>query len=607
MDVKVPGGFSSLLDQPTVVRRGESHLHRVLIQIWAPLVHVVLSLMTATVLVFYLDTRHVQAAKRVRWSEILSEPSLCASDVTTLVSAALLLIRLVGQVFVFSLVWRCTAILLQHDGLSLGQLDAMLSYRVPIVLSGKYSIPTAMALVMMLPSAFISPILSGSVNWEGAIYRSNLSAGFGSSARSAHFWQRFQSGSRAVCLEVVRNALTHATVLWGNIRPEDRLHSPKYRYVPRDDAAVGTIVERVPMPYITVESLTWDEELLPGIDYNLTAGPHLYGDTRDGSAVAIGSTMLFRPTVQQLPHQVLPNNVLYAGQEWKIAVVVGNNVTYIAATGAEDFSCSTHGWSLWDPVDSAITLLEPFPAACWAVGTIKLTAGVRIFQRGLYVTNRTVEAIEQGGPLVDPSLSPDPWAEYSVFMLTDLIYQYARIRDPQMRGGDLTSYTEEIVRQAYIAMRQALPWENAHAQQRLVSLSPTSLLEAKVDSIRVWVWLALSMLLPASWLVVLGMEMSSKRNMRAPVLSTALIPILTDVRDLLVKDDNGLSNMSYLTGEDMRGCTKIKLEIQHTGSGGPPVYGLRRIETGEEREQEEKGRCSEWDTDESNDGEKLQW
>jgi len=215
--------------------------------------------------------------------------------------------------------------------------------------------------------------------------------------------------------------------------------------------------------------------------------------------VAVGYTILFRPNVAQLPFKGLLDGVLYSNEKWKIAVLVGNNATYNAQTGKSDFSCSSVGWFSWHPIDLGITLLEPSKPGCWAVGTITLTAGVRAFQQGLYVTNGTVEAVElleQGESQSEVKLSPDPWAEYALFMLNDLMFQLARIRRTSMVGGNLTTFTEEIIRQAYIAMRHALPRGDAHVQQQLQIYSPEPFLEAKVDRLRVWVWLGLSMLLP---------------------------------------------------------------------------------------------------------------
>jgi len=87
------------------------------------------------------------------------------------------------------------------------------------------------------------------------------------------------------------------------------------------------------------------------------------------------------------------------------------------------------------------------------------------------------------------------------------------------------------------------------------------------------------------------MENAEKGNMRAPALSPALIPLLTDVREVLVEDENGLSNMSYLTNENSKRFGKIKLGIQSTGEGMPAVYGLHvaRDERHKERRRSERG------------------
>jgi len=265
--------FTSLLDLPSVVHEGESYLKRVLIQIWVPLVYMMLCFILAMTLVFYIDTTRFRPGHwdPVKFSDLFTQFCLRASNVTTLVSFTFVLIRIVGQSFIISAVWRCAITLLQHDGLSLGQLDSMLSHRIPTSFSGKYSLPIAMALLMMLPSAFIAPILSGTVDSEGAVHQSTILAGFGSSVspRSDDYWERFKS-SADVRRGVVLEALAYGSALWADIRRQDKeagINGHRYRYVPdhNNDTVVGTIVEQVPMPYIQVKSLTWDQQLTPEI------------------------------------------------------------------------------------------------------------------------------------------------------------------------------------------------------------------------------------------------------------------------------------------------------------------------------------------------------
>jgi len=297
---------------------------------------------------------------------------------------------------------------------------------------------------------------------------------------------------------------------------------------------------------------------------------------------AVGASLLFQLEPQPLPEQALPDGVLYTVKEWGIAVLVGDNSTYFARTGKRDFNCKDFGWYNWGVVDPDITLqYRNSSLACWAVGTIKLTAGVRTARQGRYVTNRTVEAIEFED---DARPRPDPWAEYTVFMLNDLNSQLSRVRSTGMVGGNVTTFTEEIIRHGYIAMRHAFPELNEPGQQPLHASIPSPFLQAKVAKLRVWLWLGLTTLLPASWVVILWVESAAGGNLRASVLSTGLstglMPLLTDVREVLVEDENGLSNMSYLTNEDRKGFGKIKLRILSTGPGGPPVYGLKAQRSG---------------------------
>jgi len=564
-------------------RRGENTIYRVLLQITPPLAHIVLSLALAMSLVFYLNDSNFDSGKRASWSDIFADTSLRVSDVTTLVSAALVLIRVVGQVFIASTVWRCAMILLQHDGLSLGQLDTMLSYKIPTSFSGQYSLLIAASLLMMLPSAYIAPIVSGSVNWQASVRGRSLQAGFGASPglERPDYWQMFPTDAN-IRWEVTRYGLEYAATLWADtqrVGMETNVSDHQFRYAAREEAVVSTIVEQVPMPYIKVESMTWDKRLSQEVEDILKnkskVNEYFYARSGDELRRRIGDSILFQLKRLPLPSKALAEGELYTDREWKIAVVVGDESVYLTHTGKKDFNCADHGWNYWtsDSSDNSdITLLYPEKSSiCWAVGTIRLTAGVRTARQGRYITNWTVQAIEFAD---DARPRPDPWAEYAVFMLNDLNSWLSRVQSTGVGGGSVARFTEEAIRHGYIAIRHAFPEVN-ESGQRLKAYSPSPLLQAKVAKWRVWLWLGLSMLLPASWLLVLGVEMAAGGNLRAPALSAELIPLLTDVREVLVEDENGLSNMSYLTNEDRKGFGKIKLGILSTGPDGPPVYGLK--------------------------------
>jgi len=88
-----------------------------------------------------------------------------------------------------------------------------------------------------------------------------------------------------------------------------------------------------------------------------------------------------------------------------------------------------------------------------------------------------------------------------------------------------------------------------------------SYIAARVDQVRVLVWLILSLLLPAAGVVLFFVENRSSggRLVRNPIVDTVLAPLLTDVREVLLDDANGISNMSYLTRSDEKSLGELVL------------------------------------------------
>ena len=87
-----------------------------------------LSIVFSACLILILDGTKLLPRERESATDILRHAFLTVGDVTTLVSALLMIIRALGQTWIMTATWRCAMILLQHDGLSLGQLDNMISY-----------------------------------------------------------------------------------------------------------------------------------------------------------------------------------------------------------------------------------------------------------------------------------------------------------------------------------------------------------------------------------------------------------------------------------------------------------------------------------------------
>ena len=112
-------------------RSGERKFSRLFPKWWTPVAHFLLCTTLALCLVFVVDRSGFNPGERDGYFNILHDTSLRAGDITTLVSVALVAIRLAGKSIADVGEWRCARILLHHNGLNVCQLGTMISYQAP--------------------------------------------------------------------------------------------------------------------------------------------------------------------------------------------------------------------------------------------------------------------------------------------------------------------------------------------------------------------------------------------------------------------------------------------------------------------------------------------
>lgn len=158
----------------------------------------------------------------------------------------------------------------------------------------------------------------------------------------------------------------------------------------------------------------------------------------------------------------------------------------------------------------------------------------------------------------------DNWAEYTIFMLSDMMLSLPALIGSELGAyTNLTDYVEMIIRRSYQAFRLQLA--SFSPDSALVVRVPVSYLQAKVDWIRVVIWLGLQLLSCVGLLLLMWIE---RRYLdRRPIINASLAPLFTDVRGLLGDDEAGMSNMSYVTSEDCKRMEKLSLTVNEIAPG----------------------------------------
>jgi len=568
-----------------IPRTGEIKYLRWFLIYWAPVTHALLSISLALSLLYVLDEKQLPSSARTTYLPYAmfkyGTRDLRPSDITTMVSASLVLGRLVAGYCMVSGIWRCAIILLEHDGLHLHQLSNMIGYRIPTAWSGRYTGCTAIVLVMMLPSTLIAPLLSGSVNWfavvctgydhtsSGHNHSTTLSGGFGSLRRYegeysyAKQWDDvFDPTMPSRRSELLMRAIGFFSTGWS----PDEVDFRENRYIANQEAVINTTVFDVPMPYIEIHSLTWDKVVDTWVK-EIVKNQTLIMHARDppwppGHQVRyFGSTILFGE------NNSLPTGLPSGPPQ---TITTSKKISVLSGDPRMDGGCLGDVPRHWDNVDQ-LELLAMGGFNCWIVGTVNFTVGIRYHNTCRYRTKQTVEALS-AEPAKTKSLQGDHWSEFAITMLSEVLTTIPIVRLHRLETRNLTQYALLNLQQGYISMRSALePYEPQPPD--LQAEEPVTYLQASIVYSRVLSWLTLSLLLPASVIILWWMENSYEG--RISVVDTALVPLLTDVREILTEDTNGVSNMSYLTKKDKKNLGKLQLRTIKI-KGGPTVLGLTK-------------------------------
>jgi hypothetical protein len=200
------------------------------------------------------------------WWRSLLICGLTQSDVTSLISVALVLIRLVTSAWFAVSAWRGVYILLEKRGMTLTQVSNMVMFHWPGFSNGlgsRCTWLTAAMFILILPAQLIAPLASGSVSWVPGHSNSGAPDLDIPTAHAALYWQYFgqyvEHRSRAVLRAAARSSTDLAADPFNAISQAGMLsqrHVNVLSGLPTD-----TTIDTIAMPYISIDSLEWIEEV----------------------------------------------------------------------------------------------------------------------------------------------------------------------------------------------------------------------------------------------------------------------------------------------------------------------------------------------------------
>ena len=438
---------------------------------------------------------------------------LRVSDITTLVSAALVIIKLFLSTWSAIALWRCAYILTHNGKASLDgpRVSFMISYKLPPWIKYPFQKPKggrswaiAVVLLCILPQAFMAPLLSGAVNWNPSSVASDTTVAVNSAWPSAVFgrWYWYNRQGDFDKKERLRQAAGYAGLAWGNdatvAANGSSLSGNGCRHVLHDSLPVNSTLANATIPCIKFHNISWTEisDVPPAVSTLVDqSGPISLVAESPQSYYIPGVAVLFTPNFYHTDNQntdTPPAPKLFSGTKNLGLMVVrpGDNIYPFG-----NVANPTGNVSLTD------SYIINFWGNGFIIGKVSFTAGVTTSAVSTCISSRVVE---DQTPLDDVVFEPNAWVNEALWLLPDLMTMIAVMNSSQLpTWHNIDGYAENLIRQAYLAS-----WDMFHASFDMQAPVYTATLsesriQATVSFSRVFAWLAISLLMTFGGILLL--------------------------------------------------------------------------------------------------------
>lgn len=249
--------------------------------VFVPVVgELLLSVGTAAVMFLYVDKQMFNIHdRRPTFAEAdgsqITIPSfaLLQTDVTTILSIALAVIRLLAGAWLTGVCWRCAIILLEKDGMRLRDFNRLVSHSVQsmftfcfprknghIHLSSMFL--SLVILLLALPAQYAAPLLTGSITWvpsfhmaAGNVSVSRITSTHLGPGQNAWDWYNDYSENRG---STRLKAAALASIAWSISDARFNTTGLMKRIVPAaKNLAVNSTLADLTLPFFVVHSIHW--------------------------------------------------------------------------------------------------------------------------------------------------------------------------------------------------------------------------------------------------------------------------------------------------------------------------------------------------------------
>ncbi|KAJ5651625.1 uncharacterized protein N7484_005348 [Penicillium longicatenatum] len=473
--------------------------------------HTVGSIALALVLIYAVDGYNAGDDSTPRY--VNGTLLLRSSDVTTMVSAALVVIKFFTTSWAAIAGWRCAWDLTHTKAvLSPEQVSFMTRYRLPPWLRSPFGRPrgrrswaVVVILLSALPQPFIAPIVSGAINWNPSSIageqESAILVNSSSPTADDRYWSQYTDFSYATKrTDIIRMALGFASIAWSDtstvsangtsLRGNGCRHIVNFDGLAENSTLVNTLV-----PCIKIQNISWAMsagDISDAVYYQATS----YADELS----VVNDTLDYYTNPG---HAVVfdINNLWYKNDVETTSFPMASRVTgpqTLALIIANQYSdCKNLDPNQFGDVNNFPQYKSSYAlGSCYLFANVTFTAGVTTSKLSTYISPRV---IEDQTPIDQAIIEENTWTQEAVWLLPDLMTSLSQMNSTLLATWqNLDLYAENLIRQSYLAA-----WDSFHrtwdTKGTLSSATPPkSRVQANVSHARVYSWLAISLLETAS-------------------------------------------------------------------------------------------------------------
>lgn len=441
------------------MRRKESRLWQCIWANYILLLHVISTILVCLLMLKVVDGIVVHYNSDVPW---FRRGYLQVDDITTAVSTAMVVVRIMTVAWAARSAWRCAFILLETQGITLQQFSRIISWPAYFLGGSANAYIATLVLFLLVPANLVSPVVTGSVGWKDALTEvpGKPFQHAGPMATDLR-WYWYAYGYAAELKGVILSATSRAGAGWLEFGRNNTLSS-RLVTTSQQRMPVNSTIDNLTLPFLEIHSISWDRKSDFQDDSDITK--ELPDDWSAKSRITLsherpfnyyhfGNAVLFDENFLDDYPKIGYNQSIRQATTPPPAVFHGVKKIVVLVTWLDSPDCSTAGETIFGEniaTNGPGDLYASLGANVWncfLLGTVNFTAGV-IRKPATYITSRVVEAeVDSSG-----SIEADNWVIESLYLLPDVMVKVSLSNASQIpTWNNLEGYVGDLIRISYQA------------------------------------------------------------------------------------------------------------------------------------------------------------